>query len=611
MRQMNITSLNETLSLLGHLSDTRKTKVSSIPYDTNKPVVVELEGNAGLEQVSPESMGIESQKVLAWLKELNEDYTLNMHDLVLIRDGRIICQVAFGEQSLKNWKYTFSACKSVTAIAVGMLMDEGRLHLGDKVLSFFEEYSNPVLKIKLKDLTVEHLLTMTSGVVFNEAECKTTPDWVHGFLNSMVRTEPGKVFSYNSLNTYMLSAIVRKVAGEDMSDFLRKRLFDPLEIRDFYWEKCPKGITIGGWGLYIHPVDFAKIGMMMLDGGVYKGKRILYEKFVQAATTKKRNVPREYGSFNYGYQIWTGRDGRSFLFNGMLGQNVLCFRESRIIIVSNAGNSESFQQSNYFKTTLKYFGKDKYCDCELQPDGSYKINALQENPINYLKLVDYVNRLDTGDEQRPVMRFWTQLASKIVGNFPKEAEELVGKTWYGDSPFCNSMGVMPFCLQSVQSNFSGGLESVGFEKEDGNLVFVYTQKDATYRFPIGFSGICTTDQVFGGQPYRVAVTGRFGSSEEGTPMLRIQLSFVETPFTRMIKFYFLADNKIEMIQTENPGEIFVKDYIYGMKSDYESKPLIGNALAKIDLDYVEFRVERVFTQKIRMLDTRPLSEETE
>ena len=106
------------------------------------------------------------------------------------------------------------------------------------------------------------------------------------------------------MNTYILSAIVRAAAKMSLSDFLRQRLFLPLGIHDWFWEKSPDGIEKGGWGLYIRPEDMGKIGTMLLDGGLYNGKRILSSRYINAALLPKMTAPTSYGDFNYGYQIW-------------------------------------------------------------------------------------------------------------------------------------------------------------------------------------------------------------------------------------------------------------------------------------------------------------------
>ena len=178
---------------------------------------------------------------------------------------------------------------------------------------------------------------MRAGVLFSEPEALSETDWSKAFLNSSLKGDPGTEFHYNSLNTYMLSAIVRRKAGKGLLEFIQERLFDPMGITDVLWETCPMGIEKGGWGLYIRPEDMAKLGQLVLDGGLWQGRRLISQAFLQAALTAHASPPPELGDYDYGYQIWVGRKANTFLFNGMLGQNVLGFRDSGILLVTNAG----------------------------------------------------------------------------------------------------------------------------------------------------------------------------------------------------------------------------------------------------------------------------------
>ena len=112
-------------------------------------------------------------------------------------------------------------------------------------------------------------LIMTSLVQFNERGAVSCNDWVRGFLDSPVNGTAGSKFEYNSMNTYMLSAIVTEITGESLMDYLRPRLFEPLGITRIFWESCPKGITKGGWGLFLCPEDAAKIGQLCLQKGMW------------------------------------------------------------------------------------------------------------------------------------------------------------------------------------------------------------------------------------------------------------------------------------------------------------------------------------------------------
>lgn len=306
--------------------------------------------------MSPEEEGVSSRHLKKFLEELAAGRDLYMQDVMVLRHGKVLCEAAFGGQDLRCPKYTFSACKSVTSLAIGLLVDDGLLSLDEKVVDIFDDIAPQATKRRLKNLSVEHLLTMRSSVVFSEPEALTEEDWPRRFLGSAQKGEPGAEFAYNSLNTYMLSAIIRRKTGRGMTELLQERLFEPMGITDTLWEKCPQGIEKGGWGLYIRPEDMAKLGQLVLNGGQWQGRQLISRAYLDAAVTAHAFPPHTIGDYDYGYQIWVGRHERSFLFNGMLGQNVLGYPDSGILVVTNAGADTDFQESRYFEIVSRYFG---------------------------------------------------------------------------------------------------------------------------------------------------------------------------------------------------------------------------------------------------------------
>ena len=183
-------------------------------------------------------------------------------------------------------------------------------------------------------------------------------DWVDSFLNAPVKGTPGEAFEYNSMNTYLLSAIIQERTGMKMVDYLRPRLFEPLGIRKVFWESCPAGITKGGWGLFLCPEDAAKLGVMYVNGGKFEGKQIVPAEWVAASTSVHATPPEKMGKYGYGYQVWMEERPGSFAFNGMLGQNVLGYPDTGVVIVTNAGSNELFQTCEMLDIVRKYFGAE-------------------------------------------------------------------------------------------------------------------------------------------------------------------------------------------------------------------------------------------------------------
>ena len=575
---MNISTLNRTFVLLRRLFDTTSSTESILPVMTQKPTVKLSDVQQPFPRRSPESQGVPSKHISAFVEELTADLSLEMHNLLILRNGTVIYENSFGGQDFRLWKNTYSECKSITALAIGLLVDDGKLQVTDHVVDILDKEVPLGAKLKLKNLAVEHLLTMTSTVLFNEAEAMASEDWVKSFFSSGTSGELGKTFNYNSLNTYMLSAIVKAVSGQNMSAFLDERLFGPMGITEYFWEKCPKGIEKGGWGLYIRPEDIGKLGQLVMDKGLWHGKRLISEEWIAAATASHQMPPEDFGDYDYGYQIWVGRKANSFLFNGMLSQNVLGFKDSDIIIVSNAGIAEMFQQSNYYEIARKYFAKPFP---EKLPTDSAAFRRLQG-----------------GDRKA---HWWSGLRSRS-SEIPKEYRLLAGKR------FCTNgapaTGLMPVFMQAVQNNYTKGTTAISFEREGAVPVLEYTEADESYRLPLGFDRPLIADLSFHGEPYRVAVSGKMSHNEDDIPVLKIKVEFLETPCTRILKF-FIQKEFITMECLETPGTAFVMRGIWELATTISTKPIIGSTLSKVDKDFINYKIEKLFQPRIELEEEKP------
>ena len=258
------------------------------------------------ECASPEQVGLSEEYIKSYLSALEANREVNLHSLVVLRDGKLILSGSARPYSTLRPQLTYSMSKTVVAMAIGLLISEGKLSLDRRAYSLFPSSRLPaLLSSRIKAITVEHLLTMQAGVFFNEGGSVTEEDWVRSFFDSAVKFEPGTAFAYNSMNSYVLSAIVREVSGKSLNEFLEERLWKPLGITSHFWEKCPMGIEKGGWGLYLRPYDMAKLGQLMLDGGSFDGRRVLPRSWVHEMLRAHAEVPTEAGNYNYGYQICT------------------------------------------------------------------------------------------------------------------------------------------------------------------------------------------------------------------------------------------------------------------------------------------------------------------
>ncbi|MDR1200554.1 MAG: ChbG/HpnK family deacetylase [Tannerellaceae bacterium] len=275
----------------------------------------------------------------------------DVHSLMIVRNGKVVTEHWFGDNAADKPHVMFSVSKTYTATAIGFAVSEGKLKVTDKVMSFFPDKMPATINDNLKALEVRHLLMMSSG---HDVEPRVNreggeTDWLQAFFAAPFEHQPGTFYVYNSMATYVLSAIVQKVTGEKVIDYLYPRLFRPLGITGAVWEESPQGINIGGWGLYIKTEDMAKLGLLILQKGNWNGKQLLPETWFAEATkeqiaslpagTRREDLkmkPKDSDWLQgYGYQMWRSRHN-SFRADGARGQYILILPEKNAVIAVTA-----------------------------------------------------------------------------------------------------------------------------------------------------------------------------------------------------------------------------------------------------------------------------------
>ena len=221
--------------------------------------VKEVRTVSGLVRSNPEAEGVSSESIISFIRAI-EASKHEFHSFMFLRHGKVIAE-GWWDPYKPELKHTlYSASKSFTSTAVGFAVTENRIRVSDKVVSFFPEYLPETVSPNLADMEIRDLLTMSAGQEPDPTHSLTASEtnWIRGFLALPVVNDPGTKFLYNSMATYMLSAIVQKVTGEKIVDYLTPRLFEPLGISGMDWETDPAGINTGGWGLRLKTEDIAK-----------------------------------------------------------------------------------------------------------------------------------------------------------------------------------------------------------------------------------------------------------------------------------------------------------------------------------------------------------------
>jgi CubicO group peptidase (beta-lactamase class C family) len=308
---------------------------------------------------TPESI---QQAVDAVLAGDEADESVLFESLMILKHGKVLYEGWYGDAAPDKPHAMHSVSKSFTATAVGMAVDEGLLKVTDKLVDFFPDQLPEDVSDNLKAVTVHDLLTMNCG---QETEARfrgSSEDWVTCFLAHPFVHEPGTWYCYNSLGTYMLSAIVQKLTGEKVLDYLTPRLFEPLHIEVPQWEESPQGINAGGWGLQLKTEDMAKFGQLFLQKGVWNGKRLVSEAWVDEASryqvpsvpagtrpdnAAERGLTPENCTFmlGYGYQMWRCPDN-AYRADGARGQYIIIVPDSDAVIACTANSANLQAEQN-------------------------------------------------------------------------------------------------------------------------------------------------------------------------------------------------------------------------------------------------------------------------
>ncbi|MCC9599436.1 beta-lactamase family protein [Stieleria sp. JC731] len=298
-----------------------------------------------LPRATPESQGVSSVAINDFVKAADESVD-SMHSFMLIRHGKVVAEGWWNPESADKPHVLWSLSKSFTSTAVGLAVEEGHLDIDASVLDFFPDQAPAEPSDHLKAMRVRDLLTMTTG---QEPLPRLTEDdhWVQKFLAAPVPHQPGTKFLYNTPATYMQSAIVQKVTGETVLDYLTPRLFEALGIEKPVWDQSPQGVSLGGYGLYLKTEDIAKFGQLYLQKGKWDGKQLIPADWIRLATTKQtENADAPSGGNpdwrqGYGFQFWRCRHG-NYRGDGKDGQFCVVMPKADAVVVMTA-NTKNLQ----------------------------------------------------------------------------------------------------------------------------------------------------------------------------------------------------------------------------------------------------------------------------
>lgn len=497
--------------------------IYAYPYRQSKLPPVQAAERPMLPRSAPEEQGVSSGAIQALIDAIGADAQADAHGIMVLRHGHVIAEAYWAPYTAGDPHQLYSLSKSVTATAVGMLADEGRLLLDEKLTDIFPESAPLDRSQPAYGMTVRHLLNMSTGSLFNEAGSALGADWVGEFLRAGVKFAPGTAFDYNSMNTYMLASVVRRKTGQTLTEYLTPRLFEPLGIVEHDWETAPDGTEKGGWGLMLTLESVAKLGLLYLNGGVWRTeggeKRLISREWVEEATRAQIATPNGEITFGYGHQVWMTSHPGAFLFNGAFGQYMLALPDSDAIVALFSGTSRLFAEGGVLDAAVAAFSD--VLDAPLALDLRAG-EALKET----CAALTMRFRPAFFDPSRTQMPFSTLLAK-------------LDKHVYTFDP--NVAGLLPVVLASVENNFSEGLRSVAFRRNGETLCVELSEGETLNILRVPEQGYGESTVRLRDDEYTVRCCAETEQLPTGEWMLRLNVHFVETPCARILHFMFRGD----------------------------------------------------------------------
>ncbi|MCH5321768.1 MAG: serine hydrolase [Eubacterium sp.] len=474
-----------------------------------------------LEHTTPEAVGVDSKVITAFLNEINEK-GLGLQSFTVVRHDKVCAQGFFKPYSADIPHVLYSMSKSVTSTAIGFAVSEGLINLNDRVADYFPEYTMSKRPFN-RMLTIRMLLTMHSDKLITVLDEKGQKDWVANFLNATFMLPPNSKFNYISENTFMLSAIISKVTGMSVLDYLYPRMFEPLGIEKPFWETDGEGNSAGGWGLYMKSEDLAKFFLPYIHGGKWiDGTQLIPEIWVKEATRKQVNSVRD-GFIDYmegyGYQFWKNPIANSFRADGLFGQRCFMFPDYGALVVLNCGEAEDYKVMKVF---WKYF------------PNCFGYEPLPENKEAYDEMLSTIDNCHV--EDLPKTDRNTQLEQKISGRLIKcKTSEFVS--------------VVTISITQMLYNKPGEINEMKLTFDENKLRFYWKEKDYENTIDVGLDGEYVVSEITLGDLHYHTYS-KAAWQEDGS--LKLWIRPIETAHVRKFTFYFRDDDTVKIVNEMTP-----------------------------------------------------------
>ncbi len=481
------------------------------------------------QQITPEKAGISSEKVLEFIKVL-DDYNFCTHSFIMAR-GKDIFAEGYYAPFHKDFQHRmYSVSKSFVGIAVGLAQEDGLLSLDDKFVKFFPEYLDGKESEMLTDMTIRDMLTMQTCTADRPKWFRLgLADRCEAYFKAPVKKLAGTTWDYDSPGAFMLCCIIEKLTGKPFLEYMKEKfLLQAGFSKEAYCLKCPGGHSFADSGVMCTPRDLLTFARFIMDGGKIDGVRYMNEEYLKEAT--KKQVSNSHGgeftggNYGFGYLIWkVPNNGFALVGRGIGDQFAICDPEKDFVFIINSDNqgntdfSRAIFYHELYRTIINNLG-----------------GPLEENPRAYKELQDYIANL--------------KLFSLREETYSPLVEKINGKTY--------ALEANPMGIEWVRLDFDGDKGVLSYQNAQGEkqLSFGFGHNEFS-KFPqTGYS-----DLVAGvpepGHRYDCAVSADWPEPQK----LRIKVQIIDKYFANMSMEFGFKDDKVGICMIKNAEE-FLNEY---------------------------------------------------